>query len=126
MERERFPRHLILCKLQGRKWSLTRPFKYESGTLGWIQVPEGFVTDLASVPWFGRWAVSVDGDHTKAAIIHDWLYVTASAEDFPNVTRRDADRVFLEALKVRGVPAWKRNLMYAAVRVGGGRAFRGG
>ncbi len=125
MERERFPLDLDLRKLQGNEWELISPFRYWCERLGaWIEVPRGFRTDLASVPWFGRWFVSVDGDHTKAAIVHDWLYVSGSAVDLPQVTRRDADQIFLEALTVRGVPAYKRNAMYAAVRIGGGRMFR--
>ena len=35
-------------------------------------------------------------------------------------TRAEADAVFLEAMKVVGIPAWRRTVMYRAVRMGGG------
>ena len=124
---ERFPDALILRKLTGRSWEVRAPFRYRSVRLtGWITVPAGFTTDLASVPWFARWYVSVDGAHTKPALVHDFLYAKASGTVFPHVTRREADRVFLEALADQGVAPIKRRLMYAAIRLGGGRSFRTG
>ncbi|MFX4223515.1 MAG: DUF1353 domain-containing protein [Thalassobaculum sp.] len=122
---ERFPDELILRKLNGPEWEVLEPFRYWSRAMqGWIRVPAGFTTDLASIPWFGRWYVSVDGDHTKAAVVHDFLYTLASARDFPDLPRRDADRVFREALRLRGVGPIKTWIMYAAVRIGGGRTYR--
>ena len=122
---ERFPDELILRKLNGPEWEVREAFRYWSTRLqAWITVPPEFTTDLTSVPWFARWYVSVDGEHTKAALVHDWLYVLASETAFPNVTRKEADRIFLEALEVRGVGPIKRRVMYAAVRLGGGRTFR--
>lgn len=35
-------------------------------------------------------------------------------------TRAEADAVFREAMDVVGVPAWRRSIMYRAVRLGGG------
>ncbi len=122
---ERFPDELILRKLNGPEWEVREPFRYWSTRLqAWITVPVGFITDLASVPWFARWYVSVDGEHTKAALVHDWLYVRASQTAFPNLTRTDADKIFLEAMTVRGIPKWKRKPMYWGVWLGGGRTFR--
>ncbi len=120
---ERFPDELVLRKLNGKKWEVVERFRYHSTRLGkWITVPAGFETDLASVPWFARWYVSRDGDHTKPAMVHDFLYVKASEAEFPDVTREQADRVFLEAMTIRGVR--QRRVMYAAVRIGGGKTFR--
>lgn len=83
-----------------------------------IVVPKGFVTDFASVPkglWnifppFGPWA--------PAAVVHDYLYKTKGAYGF--YTRKQADKIFKEAMEVVGVPQWKRELMYNAVRTFGG------
>ena len=102
-DRERFPDSLDLRKHQGGFWSLITPFTYVSDLLGEIIVPAGFVTDLASVPWFARWYVSRDGNHTRAAVIHDYLYARASEASFPGISRRTADRVFLEALRACGL-----------------------
>ena len=94
----------------------------------WIIVPEGFVTDFASVPrlfWsifppLGPWAL--------AAILHDWLYQTCG--EFGKYTRKQADEIFREAMeeiakhREDGEPkAWKRALLYRAVRLGGGKGW---
>ena len=78
-----------------------------------IYVPEGYVTDLASVPRI-LWSVfPPHGRYAKAAIIHDWLYVYALR------SKLEADKIFLDAMCVLGVPRWRRVLMYAAVRLFG-------
>lgn len=38
-------------------------------------------------------------------------------------TRAEADAVFAEAMQVVGVPAWRRTVMYRAVRMGGGNGW---
>jgi hypothetical protein len=82
-----------------------------------IQVPAGFVTDFASVPW-GFWNLEPPlGDGARAAVVHDYLYATRGLEG--RYSRAQADGIFREALKALGVPAWKRGLLWAAVRVGG-------
>lgn len=78
-----------------------------------ITVPEGFVTDFSSVPkWF--WPLeSPLGPSAKAAVLHDYLYVNAIRD------KNYADKVFLEALEVLGVPMLKRRILYYAVKVFG-------
>lgn len=48
----------------------------------------------------------------------------AQAAGFGGITRdydrAEADAIFREAMEVVGVPAWKRTIMYRAVRLGGG------
>lgn len=127
---ERFPVHLDMRKLEGFNWQLRQDFVFISPTWGTLVVPRGFVTDLASVPWFARWYVSRDGDHLKAAVVHDYAYARASASapldhgQWSKIDRRAADRLFLEAMGVRGVRPAKRRVIYAAVRLGGGSSFR--
>lgn len=127
---ERFPVHLDMRKLEGFNWQLRQDFVFISPTWGTLVVPRGFVTDLASVPWFARWYVSRDGDHLKAAVIHDYAYAKdsilapISRGQWGRLDRRAADRLFLEAMKVRGVRPAKAQVIYAAVRLGGGRSFR--
>ena len=123
---ERFPRELDMRKMNGKQWKLLTPFVFDSTRLNMITVPAGFVTDLASVPALARWYVSRDGDHTKPAIIHDYLYTRASEADFPNISRLDADRVFREAMIIRGVNRIRANILYQSVRLGGGSSFRNG
>jgi hypothetical protein len=49
----------------------------------------------------------------KAAVVHDYLYSAGL------VPRDMADAVLREASQATGVPAWRRWLMWAGVRLGG-------
>lgn len=81
-------------------------------------VPAGFRTDLASIPQLAQAVIGRWERHAPAAVLHDWLYAAQP------VDRRDADRLFAEALFAAGVPLWKRAAMWMAVRAAGGRAWR--
>jgi hypothetical protein len=109
---------------------LIEPVEYHvfaDNSLDTITVPAGFVTDFASIPW-GLWNLFPPlGPWARPAIIHDFLYATRGTGCWsgrkwitrPGFTRAQADGVFREAMEVVGVPAWRRAVMYRAVRVGG-------
>lgn len=84
-----------------------------------ITVPEGFVTDFASVPRapFTYWLFGGVGD--EAAVVHDFLYEKAL------VTRDLADLVYGEALDACGVARWRRAAMVLAVQLFGGSRYSG-
>ena len=77
-----------------------------------VKVPKGFITDGASIPKFA-WSIigSPMGKYSAAAVVHDFLYHTKK------YTRRKSDAIFLEAMKVLGVPWWKRKVMWLSVRL---------
>lgn len=79
------------------------------------------VTDLASIPWPARGLLPPDGPWVKAAVVHDDGYVSLGWNG--RMTRKGVDQILREAMEVLGVPAWKRAVIYAAVRVGGRNAF---
>lgn len=83
-----------------------------------ICVPVGFETDFASIPWGLRNLFPALGPWGRPAIIHDYLYATRGQAG--RYTRLQADRIFAEAMAVVGVPAWRRQIMFLAVRLGGG------
>ncbi|HBA6776776.1 TPA: DUF1353 domain-containing protein [Escherichia coli] len=58
------------------------------------------------------------GRYARAAIIHDWLYDNALR------TKREADKIFLDAMCVLGGPRWRRMLMHCAVRLFGRGSYR--
>ncbi len=112
-------------------WGLHDPLDYHPGDrTQMVTVPPGFVTDLASIP---RWAWTLlppDGPWVKGAIIHDFLYATEGTGVWkhhpPGITRaaaysrKEADGILREALENRGVDWLRRNIIWAAVRIGGG------
>lgn len=104
----------------GHSWALTSPFQYHVGKFPSefvIDIPQGFVTDFASVPRL-LWAlIPPTGKYGKAAVIHDFMYTYAIG------SKALADYVFLEAMTVLQVGKVKRELMYQAVRLFGRGAY---
>lgn len=92
-------------------WELLVPFVYKSEVAGiTITVPAGFNTDFASVPRVPLAYWLTGGRAKKAAVVHDYLCVEKI------VSREMADKVFLEAAELQGVPQWRRDIMWTAVR----------
>ena len=119
--KSRFLTDLVVVHVSDEIKRLVYPLEYESELLGRvITVPAGVETDLASVPRlpFTFWLFGGIGD--KAAVVHDALYGGKYG-----VTRKQADDVFSEAMKVCGVGALRRGMMYAAVRTFGGAHYIG-
>lgn len=82
-----------------------------------VCVPKGFKTDFASVPRL-PFAYLLAGDTAhKAAVVHDYLYENGIGD------KATADKIFLEAMLISGVPAWRARLMYWAVCIGGKGKF---
>ncbi len=92
-----------------------RPFK-----VTYFTVAAGFVTDLASIPRAVRSLIPQVGRHLQAAVVHDWCYAGNT-----KLTRREADDLFYEGMTSLGVPWWKRQAMYTAVRMFGSSPWKG-
>lgn len=98
-------------------WVLLAPLKFESDAIGPGAVPEGFITDFASVPRVPV-AFLLFGDLAQAAaVVHDWLYTVHRTD------RATADAVFKEGLSACGVSAWRAWFMWLGVRLGGAHAW---
>src|SRR5690606_2717654 len=111
-------------------WRVLTSFRYYIGDKysgRWVFVPAGYLTDGASVPKIFHNVVGPWGAHGQAAVVHDILceYLSITQDGLPVlITRKQANLIFLEAMEVLSVPAWRREVMYAAVEgyriVGGG------
>lgn len=83
-----------------------------------VNVPRGFVTDLASIPRI-LWPVLPPTErYTHAAIVHDFLYWEQT------VSREVADKIFRISMIELGVSRWKLNIIYLSVKFLGGPAWR--
>jgi len=118
---------------------LVQPFQYLIGSLDsaeWVYVPVGFRTDFASIPRPFRNLFSPTGEWGKPAVLHDFLYgegyVTQLMEEeesgdiyeeHRDVSRKEADDIFYEAMGVAGVGWFQRNTIYWAVRLGGAKTW---
>jgi len=100
-------------------FTVSKAFIYQSDVAKQaFTVPVGFKTDLASVPRLPIVYLLAGDTSTNAAVIHDYLYTTKC------VPRDVADQVLREASAVTGVPAWRRWLMWAGVRIGGASHYK--
>ncbi len=99
------------------KWrfELLAPFEYHLGNYPTkynsdiITVPEGFITDLASIPRVFWSILSPIDEYVKAAVLHDWLYHTGL------YSKTRTELIFKEAMQVLNTPKWKINSVYSAV-----------
>lgn len=111
-------------------WDTVGDLAYDVGAEGsgvTIYVEHGSRTDLASIPRLAWSLLPPDGPWLKAAVLHDKLYETkgnVARLGHPALfTREEADAILREAMGVLGVPAWKQQAIWAAVRVGGAQSW---
>lgn len=112
------------------EWELLADLIYV-GNKDQFLVPAGFTTDFASIPRIFHTLFPKNGKHDAAAIVHDYLYRyqplvqgRAPLRAMVRISRLDADRIFRRIMKELGVGCIRRNLMYRAVRLGGGIPWR--
>jgi hypothetical protein len=104
------PDPLILRWCRSNYWCIASPCK-----IAGYEIPEGFTTDLASIPPVVRIVTPPCGPWTRAAILHDYLYFNATIK----LTRKDADDLFYQIMLEDEVAAWRRWAAYIAVRLFG-------
>lgn len=118
-----FPDKLSLedagMKGSSRVFRLTSQFRYLS-SYGCIYVPPLFETDGASIPKAFWNILSPFGDFFYAAVVHDFLYSKFNTE----FRRDECDLIFKEAMFNVGVPWYRRETIYRAVRLFGGSSFK--
>ena len=104
-----------------RNFRIETSVTYDVGDVGSgdrIVIPGNFDTDFASIPrWFWTF-YSPMGRYSPAALVHDWLY------RYQTRTRKESDLIFLEAMKVLGVPYMRRKVIYRTVRMFGWAAWK--
>ena len=87
-------------------------------------VPSGTSTDGASIPRF-LWRLCghpLQAPRVYAALLHDWLYEGADPKKWTDgtlpseVTRKEADACYMALSRHFGIPWWKANIEYYALR----------
>lgn len=91
-----------------------------------FKVPKVFETNFASIPRIFWNIYPPTGGGTsktkygKASVLHDYLY------DNGIYTRKECDKIFLEAMEAMGVGKFTRYLFYYCVRLFAAKHYRGG
>lgn len=120
----RFPDGLPdTCMVPGKEggralWLLQKQYRVVINGYDFV-MRAGIVFDYASVPRL-FWPVvpPCEPETAPAALLHDVAY---GGELWP---RKVCDMLLLGGLRACNVPAWKRAIMTAAVRIGGARPYR--
>ena len=114
----------IMRFYQDDQWILDNDFIYYHGGQK-IEVPAGFTHDLASVPVPLNVFFRKHGKHSKAAIVHDYLYENQGlVSQYKRYTRSESDEIFYQAMLESDVSKFKAWCMWAAVRAGGYFAWK--
>lgn len=127
--------HALVITAYGHpeKFEVISEFKYYHGHIGsdqWTVVPEGFKTNLLSIPQWILWGLLklfpwLEASlyvANQAAVLHDWLYGHAwvnTSTGKKEISRKFADQAFNEAMKVLGVIPWVRRVLYFGIRMFG-------
>lgn len=132
-----FTRSLVLEDTgDGRHWSLFAAIRYEIGKEGsghYVDIPAGFITDLASVPRVLHSLVPPTGRGNASSVLHDYLYQHpyfyyrlpgSRVANLSMLDRLACDQIFYEALRVQGAGWLRAQAMYRGVRIGGWRPWR--
>ena len=118
MRAGRFFGQLKLDWLDKNFWRLDQarcpPFAYLTSAGQYIEPPDLMITDLGSVPRF-FWRILPRNEFGPAYVIHDWLYYNQAIGYYP-ITRKQADYILGEAIFTMGGSAFKRFLIYRALR----------
>jgi hypothetical protein len=96
---------------------LLKPFSYRDSNGVLWDVPEGFLSDGASIPeplWLALGG-PYSGPYRDAAVVHDYYCYTR------NRKWADVHNVFFEASLNRGTPEWKAKYLYAGILLRGPR-----
>lgn len=124
-----FPDELVLKyplgagKTQSVKdWHLEADFR-----VMWVQdgkemtytAKAGLVTDMSSTPSWAQWIPQLQKAQrmVRASIIHDSIYENRKTNGWKRIA---ADKLFYAMLRQQGVWWVQANLIYRAVRIGGG------
>jgi hypothetical protein len=104
-------------------WKVGRPLIWLDKTYGKLTAPDGFLTDLASIPRVFRnlpW-LDPNGNSRRPAVIHDWLYDTAPGRRYG---KDFADAFLRSALLAEGATAGTARAFWLAVHLFGGPSWR--
>jgi hypothetical protein len=99
---------------------------FTTGEIGWgpnpgqkgpppVDVPVGFVTDLASIPRVFWSILPSDGRYAHSAVIHDYLYWEQS------ISREESDEVMALSMADFGVADSTIKIIHTAIRSFGGQ-----
>jgi hypothetical protein len=114
------PAPILTYRGEGQ-WRLEE--KYVVGIPERLEIPAGFLFDLASVPSSLWWLIAPFELGIVAPLVHDYLYAKGG---FGRIPRSSADIIFRTLMVAERIPNWRIRLAYRAVRLFSGALWREG
>lgn len=119
----RFRFHINYIKNSREKSNIENSVSYELTEDCEVQeeniiIPEGFLTDLSSVPRILWMFIPPYRMAVPASVLHDYMYT------YGWKSRKEADELFYKILLTHNVPKWQSFLMYIAVRIFGKSKYK--
>ena len=108
-------------KLGKDYWRVAKAFSFYIGDVAdgrWVHIPEGYLTDGASVPRLFWSIIPPWGRYGQAVVVHDFLceYLSITVNGVPtSITRQQADEILGEAMAVLNVPQVTHDEIVTAV-----------
>lgn len=81
-------------------WLSNDKLVIDSERIGRFTIPAGSHNNLASIPKPARSFFSVNGPHRIAAVVHDYLYEMDGELPERTISRKEADAVFFDAMRM--------------------------
>ena len=108
---------------------LLEPLNFVRADLTLLRAPAGSPTDGMSVPRCLQNIIPATGGDWFSAVLHDAAYRNWLEENWgvwcqANFTRKQCDDLMLEALELQGVGWLMRHVIFWALRLFGGAAFK--
>jgi hypothetical protein len=131
-----FLNHLDMREIHEGIFQLINPFYVgillDDGKEVEVIIPEGFTTDLCSVPRIPFAYLLFGGKGNRAGVLHDALYspwteikvLDKETRERLDYDREWADTVLYFALETCGVGELSRRAMYTGVRIGGEKHYK--
>ncbi|RUP39335.1 MAG: DUF1353 domain-containing protein [Acinetobacter sp.] len=92
-------------------WCVVGELEWKTEDGETIIIEDGFITDLASIPFWLQWLVNpFDPLTAPASVLHDWMLDK-------KMDQKKAAKEFYRRLLFDKFPRWKAMLYYAAVYV---------
>lgn len=102
-----------------KRWRMVADYRVDYDGLR-FEIPIDFEFDLSSVPRVLWPVISSFELSIVAPLVHDYLYRYRGKPVYHlpprKVTRTDADRIFYEMMLLEGIPRWKAEAAYRAVK----------
>lgn len=114
----------LIAKPQPDLWAVAVPLVWDDAIYGHMEVPQGFITDLASIPRVFRNLPFLDpaGLSRRPAVLHDYLYGSVAGR---RLGKAFADDFLHDALIAEGASRKTAWAFWAAVHYFGASSWAG-